>query len=399
MRAVILAALIVSCALLCAPLLSGEPSSADPLDPALLPYLADPAPVHVVVLLRDQPLFEISRRVQADRLPEIRALEMQVRAISMRHRTDRRLLGREAERAEARLERTALSPTDRQEMRAISDRISGLLDSMKLEISARMSESVTLEQAELAYRIRGLGGEVIYFFNTQNALAVRIPGETIPAIARLPQVAFVELDRRGIGLLDVSLPSIYASTFWNAGETGGSYRPAICDSGVDTAHPAFAGVTWSSRTFHASADDQADYADNSGTTDDLQGHGSHVAGITVSGDATYRGVSYGSTRALNLKAAYLSTSGLAYMRWSDARAAVDWALRTCAFPPHAINFSYGDDTILGVEDTAFAQFWDAVVDDKATPVAIAAGNSGSDDKTINDPAEAYNILCVANMDD
>lgn len=380
---------------------SGQSLKPAVTDDALLPFLSDSAQVQVLILLRDQPLNDIAQEVQANRLPQVRSLEERLRAIGMERRPNRTFLNTEEERVEAKRLRDALTPEDKTAARALAKQIISLLDLTRQEIGDRMRQAVSADQRKVSREIEFLGGTVIYAYNIENALAASIPGTAIEALAGIPEVAYIELSRGGIGLLDVSLPSIYASAFHNAGETGGDFRPAICDTGVDTSHPALSGHTWTSGVFHDTAKLKANYNDNSTSTDDLQGHGSHVAGIATSADATYRGVAYGATRALNLKAGYKNTNNPpgASMWWDDARKAVDWGINTSGFPPHAINFSFGDNTSLGLEDSSFARFWDAVVDGELTPVAIAAGNSGPNDKTINDPAGAYNIVCVANMDD
>jgi hypothetical protein len=62
-----------------------------------------------------------------------------------------------------------------------------------------------------------------------------------------------------------------------------------------------------------------------------------------------------------------------------------------------LNLSYGGST--SSDDTDFARFWDAVVDDLGVPSTISAGNDGPSAYTLGDPSIAYNVLCVANMDD
>ena len=57
-----------------------KPDPGGRIDPSLSPFLGDPSPVNVLVFLDDQPLWEIAQDVQATRLPEIQALEKQLRA-------------------------------------------------------------------------------------------------------------------------------------------------------------------------------------------------------------------------------------------------------------------------------------------------------------------------------
>jgi hypothetical protein len=88
------------------------------------------------------------------------------------------------------------------------------------------------------------------------------------------------------------------------------------------------------------------------------------------------------------------------MYWSDSMSCVDWALisnTTCGDYADTINLSYSGST--SVDDTAFARFWDAVVDDLGIAATISAGNDGPDEYTLGSPSIAYNVMCVANMDD
>jgi hypothetical protein len=62
-----------------------------------------------------------------------------------------------------------------------------------------------------------------------------------------------------------------------------------------------------------------------------------------------------------------------------------------------MNLSYGGST--SSDDTAYARFWDAVVDDLGVPSTISAGNSGPGANTLLSPSIAYNVMSVANMND
>ena len=80
-------------------------------------------------------------------------------------------------------------------------------------------------------------------------------------------------------------------SFWTPGYDGGICDGAIMDTGVDTSHPGLDDdtvrrETWYSQVFHATAQGWSGYNDNSASTDDLQGHGTHVAGTVFSSDAT-----------------------------------------------------------------------------------------------------------------
>jgi serine protease AprX len=71
-----------------------------------------------------------------------------------------------------------------------------------------------------------------------------------------------------------------------------------------------------------------------------------------------------------------------------------------------VNFSAGWDIVGAVshrEDyTTIAQFFDAVVDDLWVPITVSAGNegnTGSKEKRLKVPSDAYNVFVVGNIDD
>jgi uncharacterized repeat protein (TIGR01451 family) len=197
--------------------------------------------------------------------------------------------------------------------------------------------------------------------------------------------------------LNVSTVAIGAGTWWSNGLTGGIWDVGVVDSGIDINHTDFASPTHVSGRFLATAEGMGWDPSNDPTSDDVNGHGTNVAGITSSGSSVYRGVAYGHDKLFNLKAGYDgdgADGGSAYMYWSDAMAAVDWALEQLD-APDVLNLSYGGCAT--TDDHGFNRFWDAVVDDLDTSVAVSAGNSGTE--CIHYPSTAYNVVSVANVID
>jgi hypothetical protein len=248
-----------------------------------------------------------------------------------------------------------------------------------------------------------MGGQILYRYAIVNGIAAAIPPEARTALEARPEVAEIVDDQRMTGHLDVSVPSIDADRWWSAGYTGWNWDAAVVDSGVDRTHPGLSSLDYCESRSLATADATVPgMPGNDPTVDDVNGHGTHVAGIVSSTDSTYRGVAYGLDMLFNCKAAYDedgSDGGSTGMYWSDAMNCVDWALlgSGCGDTADAVNLSYGASA--GSDDSGFARFWDAVVDDLAIPVTISAGNSGPDASTVEDPCIAYNVVCVANMDD
>jgi subtilisin family serine protease len=380
---------------------TGPSPSYDPVetkvDPRLWPWLNRSDLVGVIVSLSDQPSLEITRSLRPTYQARLDEIAARIRDLGARyHESLSPGASRDEVRAAAQREYAAMTPADREMLRELDLEAKDLRRQLRDEAARLIRARIEPQQQRVADFVYGAGGGVAYRYTAVNALAAQVPGPAIPGLADMPDVVCVALDEEIPALLNTSVYSIRADTFWGAGFPGTNAIGGIVDTGVDTTHPALSATTWTSHTFHDSAQNQPDYGDNASSTDDLQGHGTHVAGIVASRNATYRGVSYGSVQALNLKAGFRTKTGDGAFMLSDVMAAVDWAVATSAVRPDALNFSAGG--LESADDSPPVRFWDAVVDDAdafTTPAAIAAGNSGPDSMTLSSPAIGYNVLCVA----
>jgi hypothetical protein len=270
---------------------------------------------------------------------------------------------------------------------------------MRREMIDRARPRLEASQAGLVQAIEEMGGQVIYRYTILNGVVAAIPPEAQASIEAWPEVVEVVDDQLTTGQLNVSVPSIGAGTWWSAGYDGGAYDVGVLDSGVDDNHPALSSQSFCERKC-------LDAAGNPGwdpTADDVNGHGTHVAGIVASTNNTYRGVAHGLHMVFNCKAAFDLDGvdgGFGSMYWSDGMSCADWALvsnTTCNDFADVMNLSYGGST--SSDDTSYARFWDAVVDDLGIPSTISAGNSGPGANTVLNPSIAYNVMAVASMND
>lgn len=296
----------------------------------------------------------------------------------------------------------AWEPAERAALQAQAD---ATLSALRLTLLEQAAPALDRSQRPVLAAIEAAGGQLVYRYRVANVLAARLPAEAVDLLAQRPDVAAVLPDQLIQANLNVSAPTTGAPTWWAAGRTGGVWDLAVVDTGLGSGsdsgparfHPAFTGHTVVAQRF---LDAAGALASLDLFTDDVNGHGTNVAGIASSVDPTYRGVGYGHDKLYNLKAGYDpdgAPGGGASMYWSDAMAAVDWSL-TVDDLPDVYNLSFGSCTSAG--DTNFSRFWDALVDDFAVGVAIAAGNNRlTCTPEIHEPSIAYNVLSVANADD
>ena len=251
-------------------------------------------------------------------------------------------------------------------------------------------------QESVSLKITSLNGQIIYQGKLRNHIIANMSIGSLEDIAKLPEVVSIEPDQISIGHLDISTKAINADDVWprlngntftsNAGVVN---EVSIFDSGVDCSHPALdCEASWNY------------VSDQENTVDDLQGHGTHVAGIVASNDATYRGVSSGA-RILNEKIAYRAADGSTY---SPDSATIEALQHSYSYQSEVVQYSYGrlplpSDYAADTQgNSEISKTFDAYVEAGLASV-ISAGNNGQPYSTINVPGDAYNVITVGNFDD
>ena len=224
--------------------------------------------------------------------------------------------------------------------------------------------------------IRSQGASIKYQYSIINGIAARVPSNVMGMIRNLTFVKSVELDYKVEMVLDESVPQINVDDVWNEGLTGRGIDIAVLDTGIHDEHPAL------------NVEKEVDFTGEG--TDDLNGHGTHVAGIIASTDSTYKGVAYGAD-LFNVKVLNQTGSGYA----SDVIAGIDWSVENGA---EVISMSLGA-TVDPCDGTdPLSQAVDEAVN-KGVVVVASAGNNGPDAGTITSPGCAKNAITVGAVDD
>ncbi len=383
--------------------------------------------MRVVILLDYLPHEMIARQVAARHAAEYQALESQVGSITERYAAVRRNDSpHDADNYGSMFE---ITPLDQQALRELNEQREALSRVVKAEVAGALGTELESYRAPVVGALEQLGAEVQFTTLAGNAIVASVPGNAFETVAALERVGRIEADQLFHSHLDVAAWATGVTStsagggLWDNGFTGGAYDPAVVDSGTDRTHPGLADVAgranfWSWYLVAGAADPNYDPNENSYWEDDLQGHGSHVAGIVASyGTATYPdylGMAYGVDKLVTLKAGWRNTfTGGASMYWSDKMMLVDRALYhveelrpdygvdTFLDDVDGFNLSYGGETT--IDDTGAGRFWDSVVSTFGagyeTPFTVSAGNSGPSNVLFNDPAVCYNAITVANAYD
>lgn len=362
-----------------------EEATLSPLRRALAPDLwaaaEDPdraaEPVKVIVVLRSQPVHDVSRAIREqvrERLaPKFATLREILSGIASRRERDdggRLQIGHRIEE-----EKRLLSAEDRETLSRIRQEVKDRVHAMRTEILAAARPRAGEEQDAVASRITAIPGATVRSRSlVLSAVAATVPaGRLRDVVEGIPGVACVYADLDAPPILDRSIPNMGAKTWWNAGYDGGTgVGVGNFDTGVDDSHPALSG--------HVVAKDFVD----AGSPDDTSGHGTHIAGIMGSRDTTYRGVAPGCT-VFNGKSGYWYISTAAMMQGGD------WAADNgCDIFSNSVG-GYGNST----GNSSHALYNDAASAEIGVSVSAAAANYGFTEDGLAPNSTGFNGFCVS----
>lgn len=181
--------------------------------------------------------------------------------------------------------------------------------------------------------------KVVHQYKSVPGLALEIYDEsTLKAILDTPEYYKVDLDQGGKGSLDESRPHIDVDYVQSIGLTGKGAKIAILDSGYDSDHPDLADHLVAEHCVCTNCcAGGANTATGTGSAEDDQGHGTHVAGIvTGKGTVAPKGVAPDA----EIVAVKVLDSNNSFCCSSDIVAGLDWILNNHT-DVDAINMSLG----------------------------------------------------------
>jgi subtilisin family serine protease len=283
------------------------------------------------------------------------------------------------------------------------------------EVVARRA-AIGAAQQRTARAIQARGGRVLGAVDTAlNALFVQIDDRQAGALARIPGVLRVSAERRVHARLDRVLALSKVPEAWQriggAEKAGSGIRVAILDSGIDAGHPGFNPEGFTAPEGFPKVSSAANekyvtakvivarsYEDLAGDegygTDgiDKNGHGTNAACAAACVIHAFNQA--GAQIAGAAPRAYLGAYKVLGNNGGGSEAAIlkgiDDAMKD-GFD--VLNLSLGTDMPGDPDNDAQVKALNAAVD-AGYIVAVAAGNAGPDENTINSPGTAAKVMTV-----
>ena|GEM_PF-1134954 len=177
----------------------------------------------------------------------------------------------------------------------------------KVEVVLTVKDEDDIEK--IAKIIEDSSGEVTGEFKVGDVISAEIEAEKLEEISEEESIEEIALEKEYVAFLEESIPQMKIdSVAWANNYTGKGIKIAILDTGIETGHSMFKDRILLSKSF------------NNEGVDDLNGHGTHVAGIAA-GNSKYKGA---APAAYLLNAKVLNKYGSG--KTSQIIAGINWAL-------------------------------------------------------------------------
>ena len=161
----------------------------------------------------------------------------------------------------------------------LEDRLDQKPDTEKVEVII-LTQPNSNERAKQA--VNNANGNVSHDFSIIDGVAVEIPVVAAENLANRDFVREIQPDYTVETRLSESTSTVNADQVWK-NSTGEGIDVAVLDTGIED-------------NTILNVEDQVDYTDEG--TDDLNGHGTHVAGIVASPDSEHKGVAHGDRKSV-----------------------------------------------------------------------------------------------------
>jgi len=330
--------------------------------------------VNVIVFVQGENIEKQLNKIDQTYKSELDNLSMQLKALDAKYRPAQSLSEKE-EREFMKSKAASMTAQDKQSARVVKKQLDEMRD------KARKAKAQVIEQAgkakldDVADVVKSLGGEVKNKTALNQVIGAQVPAQLLAQLADYSEVRYIMLDAEPDYETNVSVPSAQYNTWHSNNFDGYPYDFGVVDTGVRENHPAFTGNVFCSKP-------------GSSITGD---HGTHVAGIVISDNATYKGTAPGTDSVIWANSGNQSTT-MTNMQWMLSGA--------CQGPEvvnHSLGYGVADDTDYSATDA----FYDAFVQNYNVMVTKSTGNSGWSDTAprITHPAPAFNLMAVANMND
>jgi MYXO-CTERM domain-containing protein len=228
------------------------------------------------------------------------------------------------------------------------------------------------------------------------AVAGRVSLLALDALARDPNVRYVQFDSAGKGALTVSVPAIGADAAQaHYGVSGRGIRVAVLDTGIASNHPDLASSVVTTQHCFTRGDCPPNGATEGTSAEDDHGHGSHVSGIITSdGKVAGRGFAP-DAEIVAVKINDDQSSGMV----SDWVAGLDWVFDNLAtLDVQIVNLSICTDQLFSSQSEcdnrqpALAAAITNLIEAGVT-VFAASGNKGSSSQ-VSAPACNSGVIAV-----
>lgn len=251
----------------------------------------------------------------------------------------------------------------------LQDRVS---ENPQEKIDVIITASDTLSERNMDV-LNQSNADVNHNWDVIDGVAVTLPKQAVENLADRGFVEKIEPDYRTEALLDESVEQAEIKPVWEANSTGDGVDVAVMDSGI-------------TENEYLEVEENIDYTGEG--PEDLNGHGTHVAGIIASQSSDYRGSAYGAD-LWNLKVLDSEGTGSG----SDIIEGIDYAVQNKA---DIISISIGAEVETCDGTDAISQAVDSAVDEGVL-VVVAAGNSGPEEGSITAPGCAEDALTVGSV--